>query len=107
LIVRGLQQRHSPERICGALALGLGQNVISHEAVYTFIYSKKCIDYEPLIQYLRIRHMKKYSKRGSVQKRGVITNRVGIEYRPAIVETNTEIGQWWRYTAAGIYCYWS
>ena len=44
---------------------------------------------------------KKYNKRGSVSKRGLIPNRVGIENRPAIVETNTEIGHWEADTVIG------
>lgn len=41
-----------------------------------------------------IRHRKRYKKRGEASKRGQIPGRVGIEERPAIVETNTEIGHW-------------
>ena len=44
--------------------------------------------------FLRIRHKKRYKKRGQPEKRGSIPNRVGIEERPAIVETNTEVGHW-------------
>lgn len=43
---------------------------------------------------MRIRHRKKYAKRGSVQRRGTIPNRIGIEHRPAIVDDNTELGHW-------------
>ncbi|REA56144.1 IS30 family transposase [Dyadobacter luteus] len=91
-IIDALRERHSPEQISGALALQ--QSKVSHEAIYQYIYFKETTDHESLIQYLRIRHKKKYSKRGSTQRRGVIPNRVGIEHRPEVVETNTEIGHW-------------
>lgn len=94
MIVLGLRERHSPEQISGVLTLESVVNKISHEAIYQYIYSNKSTDHEPLNQYLRIRHKKKYAKRGTIQKRGVIPNRVGIEQRPAIVETNSEIGHW-------------
>lgn len=93
-IILRIRDRYSPEQISGTLALEVGYNVISHETIYNYIYNSKNTDHEPLGQYLRIRHKKKYAKRGSTQRRGVIPNRVGIEHRPKVVETNTEIGHW-------------
>jgi transposase, IS30 family len=92
-VIDGLEKRWSPEQISGVLALETGKKVISHEAIYQFIYRQK-LDSESLIKYLRIRHRKRYKKRGIAQKRGTIPGRVGIEHRPAIVDTNTEIGHW-------------
>lgn len=89
-----LKERYSPQQISGVLALKTGQRQISHETIYQYIYSSKSPDKDNLISFLRIRHKKKYNKRGSIGKRGLIPNRVGIENRPAIVETNTEIGHW-------------
>lgn len=94
MIVSKLRERYSPEQISGFFSLELVVNKISHEAIYKYIYSKKEADHEPLRQYLRIRHKKKYAKRGTGQKRGTIPNRIGIEHRPVIVETNTEVGHW-------------
>jgi transposase, IS30 family len=94
LIISALRERHSPEQISGTLAIHAGKVKISHEAIYKYIYFRKHTDHEPLIQYLRIRHKKKYAKRGSTQRRGVIPNRIGIEHRPAIVDANTELGHW-------------
>jgi len=93
-VLKRLRERHSPEQISGVLALQAGRKVISHEAIYQFIYKHKPIDGQSLTAYLRIRHKKRYKKRGQPEKRGSIPNRVSIEERPAIVETNTEIGHW-------------
>lgn len=91
-VLAHLKARFSPEQISGVLALETGQKLVSHECIYRYIYSDKHND--NLISFLRVRHKKKYNKRGSAGKRGLIPNRVGIENRPAIVETNTEIGHW-------------
>lgn len=93
-IVSKLRERHSPEQISGVLALESVANKISHQAIYMYIHSKTDTEHEPLIQYLRVRHKKKYPKRRATPKRGVIPNRIGIEQRPPIVETNTEVGHW-------------
>ncbi len=89
-----LGERHSPEQISGTLALEKGQPLISHEAIYQFIYRQDQSERHRLMAYLRIRHKKRYKKRGQPEQRGCIPNRVGIEERPAIVETNTEVGHW-------------
>jgi IS30 family transposase len=93
-VVLRLRDRYSPEQISGILALESGSSLISHETIYQYIYNSKNTDHESLSQYLRIRHKKRYKKRGEAQKRGSIPNRVGIEKRPAIVDDNTEIGHW-------------
>ena len=93
-ILKRLAERHSPEQISGTLARQAGQKVISHEAIYRFIYKRKATDRQVLMSYLRIRHKKRYKKRGQPEQRGNIPNRVSIEERPAIVETNTEVGHW-------------
>ncbi len=93
-VIKRLAERHSPEQISGTLALEAGRKVISHEAIYQFIYKHESADRQVLISCLRIRHKKRYKKRGQPEQRGNIPNRVGIEERPAIVETNTEVGHW-------------
>lgn len=93
-VLSRIRSRYSPEQISGTLALEAGSRVISHETIYHYIYNSKNVGHEPLSQYLRIRHRKKYKKRGQVQTRGSITNRIGIAERPAIVEGNTELGHW-------------
>jgi IS30 family transposase len=93
-VLSRLRDRYSPEQISGTLALEAGCDLISHETIYSYIYNSKNVGHEPLLQYLRVRYRKKYKKRGQDQKRGSIPNRVGIAERPAVVETNTELGHW-------------
>jgi transposase, IS30 family len=93
-VINRLVERHSPEQISGALARQKAGKVISHEAIYQFIYKHEFVDGQELKSFLRIRHKKRYKKRGQPEQRGSIPNRVGIEERPPIVETNTEVGHW-------------
>ena len=93
-VLKGLRQQFSPEQISGVMALEAGHKVISHEAIYSYIYRHQKSGNQELIACLRIRHKKRYKQRGVPQKRGRIPHRVGIEERPAIIETNTEIGHW-------------
>ena len=93
-VLKGLRDQFSPEQISGVMALETGHKVISHEAIYSYIYRHQKAGNQELIACLRIRHKRRYKPRGVAQKRGPIPHRVGIEERPAIVETNTEIGHW-------------
>ncbi len=93
-VLKGLRQQFSPEQISGVMALEAGHKVISHEAIYNYIYRQQATGNQELIACLRIRHKKRYKQRGVPQKRGRIPHRVGIEERPTIVETNTEMGHW-------------
>ncbi|MBC7569956.1 MAG: IS30 family transposase [Spirosoma sp.] len=89
-----LRQRWSPEQISGRReAEQGGQASISHETIYQMIYSQPTGS-QKLTKYLRIRHRKHYKKRGQPARRSKIPNRVSIDVRPAIVETNTEVGHW-------------
>lgn len=93
-VIQGLRERHSPQQISGRPKQQAGQSVVSHETIYRYVYRQKATDNEPLTSYLRIRHRKRYKKRGQPQQRGGIPHRVGIEHRRAIVETNTQVGHW-------------
>ena len=100
LVISRLRDRLSPEQICGELARISATKRLHHETIYRYIYRDQKIadrqqsDHELLTEYLRIRHRKHYKKRGKPAKRELIPNRVSIDYRPAIVETNTELGHW-------------
>ncbi|MVM37055.1 helix-turn-helix domain-containing protein [Spirosoma sp. HMF3257] len=87
-ILKGLKERHSPERISGVMALEAGCKVISHEAIYQFMYSQNTADGQPLTTYLRIRHKKRYKKRGQLEKRGSIPNRVSIDRTRGLAKTS-------------------
>lgn len=106
-VLARLRDRLSPEQICGELERVTAKRVLHHETVYRYIYRhqamgrKQPVEHEILTQYLRIRHRKRYKKRGQPTQRQRILNRVSIEERPAIVETNTELGHWEADTVIG------
>ena len=93
-VLKRLRERFSPAQISGVLALETRRKCISHETIYRYCYTHNDADGQSLTQFLRIRHKKRYKQRGKPQKRGTIPHRVGIELRPAIVETNNQIGHW-------------
>ena len=82
-----LQLRRSPEQICYRRKFA-GLSAISPESNYERIWQDKrqggC-----LWQCLR------RGKRGCLHKpRGLVIGHVGIEYRPAIVDSRSHIGDW-------------
>ena len=80
----------SPDQIGGRMALE-GLNPISHESIYRYLLTDKL---KGGTLYTHLRHKsKRYRKRyGSQDRRGGISGRVGIEERPAIVESRSRIG---------------
>ena len=106
-VIARLRDRLSPEQICGELQRVASAKGLHHETIYRYIYRHQAVDssqptaHESLIQYLRVRHRKHYKKRGKPVKRQLIPNRVSIDQRPAIVETNSEVGHWEADTVIG------
>lgn len=99
-VISRLRDRLSPEQICGELQRKANQRQLHHETIYRYIYKHQALatnqhsDHEALTQYLRIRHRKHYKDRSKPPKRQLIPNRISIDLRPPIVETNTELGHW-------------
>jgi IS30 family transposase len=86
-----LKQHHSPEQLAGRMRReGLG--AISYETIYLMIYAnhQEMGIYQ---QYLR-QKQKQRRRKSRNQKRSAIPNRVGIENRPKIADSKTEIGHW-------------
>lgn len=98
-VVDRLNQQHSPQQISGRLKKE-GQPTLSHETIYSAIYTDKRQE-GTLYQHLRFAHKKRRKRRDSPQRRGQIPNRVGIEQRPAEVETKTTLGHWEGDTVVG------
>lgn len=90
-IERMLKERlWSPEQISGYMKKKYGVSV-SHELIYQYIWKDKR-NGGTLYKYLR-RQGKQYKKRGYKNSgRGHISNRVGIEERPAVVDKKERIG---------------
>jgi IS30 family transposase len=94
------ERQWSPEQIAGRLKI-IAAISISHEAIYQFIWKDKRKG-GVLYKNLR-RHGKKYNKRGSkLAGRGLIPGRIGIEFRPEIVETRERVGDFEGDTIVGV-----
>ena len=75
IVIGRLRDRLSPEQICGELQRTASADRLHHETIYRYIYRHTALvdrqpaDQELLTQYLRIRHRKRYKKRGKPLKR--------------------------------------
>lgn len=87
-----MKEGWSPEQISGRMALD-NLRPVSHETIYRYIYHNKRSGGK---LYLWLRHKnKKYTKRSATYRsRGQIKNRISIEFRPAIVEDKSRVGDW-------------
>jgi transposase, IS30 family len=91
-IKSSLREYHSPEQMGGRLKLE-SQESVSHETIYQMIYA----DYQGLgdyRKYLRQSHRARRRRSGSKSKRGMIPNRVGIEFRPVEADKKERKGDW-------------
>ena len=90
-----IREEYSPEQIAGSM----GEDekcpgpAVSHETIYKHLYADKAAGGD-LYTHLRRRHKKRKPHRDQPDRRGQIKNRVGIEERPAVVETRGRIGDW-------------
>jgi transposase, IS30 family len=82
----------SPEQIRGRLLLQ-GAKSVSHESIYRYIYRDKANGGD-LLSYLRCQKQRRKRYGSGQERRGALKNRVGIEHRPAIVESRQRIGDW-------------
>ena len=90
-VIAQLQQRWSPEQISYRRKLA-GLLPISPESIYQRIWQDKR---QGGTLWQCLRHRLRRGKRGKCHKaRGLIIGRVGIEYRPAVVDTRSRIGDW-------------
>jgi len=85
-----LSEHYSPEQISGRAKLQ-GKPCVSHERIYLYIWQNKRSGGR-LFENLR-HNGRKYRKRGhNKDKRGILTGRVDIDQRPAIVAEKTRFG---------------
>jgi IS30 family transposase len=91
-IKKSMKEGWSPEQISGRMALE-DLRPVSHETIYRYIYHNKRSGGK---LYLYLRHKnKKYTKRSATYRsRGQIKNRIPIEFRPAVVEDKSRVGDW-------------
>lgn len=92
-ITQQLKQGWSPEQIAGRLKEEHEINVISHETIYAYIYSKQGLTSE-LHVYLKRQRKKRKSRLSRKSKRSNIPNRTSIHERPAEIETREDFENW-------------
>lgn len=90
-IISRLTEGWSPEQISGFLSKEKGINVISHETIYAYIYSRKD---NRLHLCLRKRRKKRRTRMARKARRISIPNRTSIHARPKHVESRKDFGHW-------------
>jgi transposase, IS30 family len=93
-VIDRLRNGWSPEQIAGRLRKrNHGETVISHEAIYLYIYSPEGRK-ENLREYLARSHKKRYPKHFRKSYRRGIPNRVSISLRSKQANTRKQFGHW-------------
>jgi len=95
-VLKKLRSGWSPEQIAGRLKLMKPNNSywqISHECIYTFIYSKES-KHKILWEYLPRKQKKRRKKYGRKTQRSRIPDRVSIHDRPKEIESRKIFGHW-------------
>lgn len=88
-----LRRGWSPEMIAGRLEKKAGQRIISHEAIYQYIYAPENAQLH-LFEYLPWKRTKRKKKQGRGVHRSHIPLRISIHERPEQVNVRTEFGHW-------------
>lgn len=83
----------SPEQIAGRLQREHGHRIISHEAIYQYIYAEENST-RKLWEYLPRKQKRRRKKYGRKSQRGHIPDRVSIHDRPTEVEARLIAGHW-------------
>ena len=91
-IIENLNIQNSPEQISGLLKKQ-GLHLISHEAIYLWIYQDK-VNGGQLHLNLRQNHKKRRKRLGTNDRRGIIPNKVCIDDRPQEVNAKSRLGDY-------------
>ncbi|MEX0745729.1 MAG: IS30 family transposase [Phycisphaeraceae bacterium] len=101
----GLQQRWSPEQIVGRLGRQHPHDAsmrVTHETIYRWVYRQHTLGERWYEQLRRRRPRRRRRIVGERREtRGQIPGRVGIEQRPAVVDTRRRFGDWESDTVEG------
>ena len=86
-------EKLSPELIRGRWSVQ-GMDGVSHETIYQWIWQGKARkDPDIADLYKHLKHGRRRRKRGNYNdSRGILTNRVGIEQRPEVVDKRVRLG---------------
>lgn len=93
-MVRFVMHGWSPERIAGHLERLHGHHVISHEALYQFIYENEIGIRDRMYEYLPRGKKRRTKKRGRKTQKHRLEGRVFIDDRPAMINERSELGHW-------------
>jgi len=88
-ILRGLKKHWSPDEISGKMKKDKELFYASKTAIYEWLYSNRAKEHRKYLTYKRNKPKKRKKKK---TKRTLIPNRIGIEMRPKVVNTNKEYG---------------
>jgi len=91
----------SPEQVSGWLRRDKRSRQISHETIYSYIYSLEESERAVWIKALRRKRKKRRSRKDKKEKRGKIPNRVSIHERPKTIDERKEYGHWEGDTVVG------
>lgn len=96
-VVARLKDGWSPEQIAGRLKTNppreLAGVVVSHEAIYDYIYAGPG-RWEGLYPYLRRKQKKRRPKRGRKPQKNSIPERISIQERPTLINERLRVGDW-------------
>lgn len=99
-VIRLLRLDLSPDQVRNRLREE-GSPTVSHEAIYQFVYNDKALG-GTLVSHLRCQKERRKRYASGRDRRGHLKDRVGIDHRPAIVETRSRIGDWEVDTVIGV-----
>ena len=89
-VERMIMKGWSPEIVAGRLNLEAKRHVMSHEAIYQWIYAEA----PHLAEYLPHHHSQRRSKGPRRSKRVVIPLRIPLDKRPALANDRCQSGHW-------------
>jgi IS30 family transposase len=92
-VLERLKEGWSPEQIAGRLALEQGEQMLCHETIYRFIYTK-ALKEDRLWEYLPRKQKHRYKYHGRKAQRSRIPQRVSIHERGEVINNRSELGHW-------------
>lgn len=93
-MVRLIMRGWSPERIAGHLERVHGHKVVSHEALYQFIYGHEIGRRDRMYEYLPRGKKRRTKRKGRRAHKHRLEGRVFIDERPKEIEERSSVGHW-------------
>lgn len=93
-MVRLITRGWSPERIAGYLERIHGHKIISHEALYQFVYETEIGIRDRMYEYLPRGKKRRSKRRGRKSQKHRLEGRVFIDARPTTINERSELGHW-------------